>query len=36
LEEVVEAFEEVVPHVQEDELALEKSLLDLESIFGVF
>jgi hypothetical protein len=36
LEEVIEAFEEVIPHVEEDNLALEESLLDLGSIFGVF
>jgi hypothetical protein len=35
LEKVVEAFE-VVPHVEEDDLALEESLLDLGSICGVF
>jgi hypothetical protein len=34
--EVVEAFEEVVPHVEDEDLTLEEILLDLGRIFGFF
>jgi hypothetical protein len=35
-EKVIEAFEEVIPHIEEDELALEESLIDFGIIFEVF